>query len=201
MISLLLPRLETWVLCRFFDASMPRFDASIPRFDTCFDPSCDHRNEVGVWSRRHSMLVASMVASMHVASMVASIWVTSMIASIASLVLSFVVEELGRLDASIYSLRRYSLRRSLGCSMLRCFSASLECFWARLETRSNASRLPSLLRCRSFRSLESGAASSALPRLETWVLCRFFDASLRCFDTSFRHLLRYFGHFDNRFDC
>ena len=29
-----LPRLETWELCRFFDASMPRFDASTPRSDT-----------------------------------------------------------------------------------------------------------------------------------------------------------------------
>ena len=128
MISLLLPRLETWVLCRFFDASMPRFDAStprfdacsatlvtsiiasiaslvlssdppqcsllrcshtsfrcfhapalharfldhastsrfdasMPRFDACFDPGFDNRSKVGVWSRRHSMLVASMVVS------------------------------------------------------------------------------------------------------------------------------------------
>ena len=99
----------------------------MPRFDTCFDPGFDNRSKVGVWSRRHSMLDA---CGFHGCF---DLWVTSMIASIASLVLSFVAEELGCLDASIYSLRRYSLRHSLGCSMLRCFSASLECFWARLD--------------------------------------------------------------------
>jgi len=133
---------------RFLDASTSRFDASIPRFDTCFDPGFDHRSKIGVWPRRHSMLDA---CGFHGCF---DLWVTSMIASIASWVLSFVVEELGCLDASIYSLRRYSLRHSLGCSMLRCFSASLECFWARLESRSNAPRLPCSLRCYSFRSLE-----------------------------------------------
>jgi hypothetical protein len=37
-----------------------RFDTSMPRFDTCFDPGFharfDNRSEVGVGSRRHSML-------------------------------------------------------------------------------------------------------------------------------------------------
>jgi hypothetical protein len=121
------------VLGRFSNASMPRFDASIPRFDTCFlrycfDARFDNRSEVGVWSRRHSILgfhacfdIWSPRQSLGLLAWFYHLSLESLAASMLALARSTLA---WGLDASMLRYLASMLRYSLRCS-LECLKASL----------------------------------------------------------------------------